>query len=177
MPEIKIRRDEFAAEYLTREIRDDAGFGTFVAWHRRMDIGKINHPNHESFLQSLPENSLRIPVYIYEHGSSTLLSVTPFICPWDSGQVGIWAFTPEELLNFGQGEEAETKALESVRELISYMNDIYSCNVWSFEIEDFDGEAAEFVGGFVGNGAIDQMKSFMPDNLHRDLMLAWERRS
>lgn len=173
---MKVRRDEFASEYLAREIHDTVD-GTFVAWHRRMNIGKVNYPRHEEFLESLPEGSLTIPIFIYDHGDF-VLSVEPFVCPWDSGQVGVWVFTPEELLIFGQVDEVKVSAmtLESVRGSIAYMNDIHSCNVWSFEIEDFDGEVADFVGGFVGDDAVDQMKHCMPENLHSDLMDAWEHR-
>jgi len=176
MPKIKVSYDDCSAQFLADEMHDD-DFGTFVSWHRRRNLGKVNYPKHESFLENLEEDALRVPVYIYEHGGF-VLSVVAFTDPWDSGQVGVWVFTSEDLVRIYGEDTTETrqKACEGVSAQIDYMNAVYSGDVWQYEIEDFDGEVADSCGGFVGDDALEVMKDHIPENLHADLERGWENR-
>jgi len=176
-PNIKVGYDEDGQQWLCEELFED-DFGTFVAWHQRRNLGKVNAPSHSSFLQNLPRDALRIPIFIYEHGGF-VLSTTPFSCPWDSGQVGVWVFTPKDLARiYGEDtEESRKKAREGVEAQIKYMNDVFCGNVWYFEIEDFDGETADSCGMFVGiEEALEAMKEHVPENLHGSLEKAWDKR-
>lgn len=41
----------------------------------------------QEFLDSLDEDDVAFPLYMYEHGGVSV-SMSPYSCPWDSGQVG-----------------------------------------------------------------------------------------
>jgi hypothetical protein len=167
---IKITYDEDGAQWLTDEIHE-GDFGTFVAWHRRSSLGKVNFPRHEEYLERVPAGALRVPVYLYEHGGMAL-STEPFSCPWDSGQVGIWIFTSEDLVKvYGEDtDETRATAVEGVAAQLRYMTDVYAGNVWRFESED------DACGGFVGDAALEDMKGYLPEELHGELEAAWEGR-
>ena len=176
MPKIKVSYDECSQSFLVDELHED-DFGTFVAWHRRRNLGEVNYPKHQEFLEGLEEGAMKIPIFIYEH-SGFVLSTTPFACQWDSGQVGVWVFTSEDLVRIygADSEETRARAREGVDAQIGYMNAVYNGDVWRYDIEDFDGEIADSCGGFVGEDALECMKGHVPENLHADLEQAWENR-
>lgn len=169
--EIKIRRDDFY------DNDDDSDFGVFVAGHRRRNIGTLNGEEGRQFMEDLEEGAFKIPVYAYEH-SGIALSTSPFSCRWDSGQVGWWVFTSENLVRIYNEDTPETraKALEGVKHQLSYLNDISDGNVWGYEIVDFDGHVADSCWGFVGDGAPEMMKEHLPENLHASLARGWDNR-
>lgn len=156
---------------------DEIEFGTFATWHRRMNLGHINGAEGREFCEDLGDAVVKIPVYIYQHGGF-VLSTGPFSCPFDSGQVGWWTFTSEDIKSiYGEDtEDARKKAAVGVLDALQHINDVYSGNVWGFEIIDFDGEVADSCWGFIGDGAIESMKAHVPDNLHESLEKAWEDR-
>ena len=87
----------------------DDNLGTMVCWHRRYQLGdKHSYSEPYFFLQHLAASAGRSvagdesfkelreaainnyviePLYLYDHGGITI-SMAPFTCPWDSGQVG-----------------------------------------------------------------------------------------
>lgn len=69
--------------------RDWGNLGVIATWHRRYTLGD-EQPTEEApeFIENLPEGTIVLPVYIYDHSGITL-STMPFSCPWDSGQLGI----------------------------------------------------------------------------------------
>jgi hypothetical protein len=153
-------------------------FGTFATWHRRYDIGKVQpSESPDEFLADQPENSIVIPIYMYEHGGR-LFSTAPFSCPWDSGQLGVWVVTPDDL-RATYGEDTPASRIQAARAIagaIEYMNEIESGNVWGYEVLDFDGEVCDSCWGFVGDDAHEQIWSELPSTLHEDLKEAWENR-
>lgn len=170
-PFVRISRDD---DY--REDDDDAEFGTFVAGHRRINLGDLNGDEGEEFMADLEEGALKIAIYAYEHGDIAL-STSPFSCPWDSGQVGWWVFTSNNLVEIygADTEDTRQKATAGVEATVSFKNDIYSGNVWGFEIGE-GKEVSDSCWGFVGDMAPESMKEHIPDNLHASLDTAWEAR-
>jgi hypothetical protein len=173
---IRIKHDEFSGSELSRELHDN-DFGTFCAWHRRYLLGKLNGDEAREYIESAPADALKIPIYIYQHGGIAL-STSPFSCPWDSGQVGFWIFTSEEIEKiYGKDDETNRgRALDGVSSHLDYMNDVGDGNIWGYEVIDFDGEVADSCWGFVGDDAVEAMKDHLPDNLHPALEEAWENR-
>lgn len=153
-------------------------FGTFATWHRRYSIGKVQpSESPDEFLAEQPENSIVIPIYMYDHGGLAF-STAPFECQWDSGQLGVWVVTPDDLrATYGEDTpENRVQAARAVKGAIEYMNEIESGNVWGFEVLDFDGEVCDSCWGFVGDDAHENMKDHVPENLHAELEQAWESR-
>ncbi len=171
MTEIKVVHDE---EF---DNSHEEEFGTFVAGHPRRNLGMLNGKEGERFMEDLDESALKIPIYAYEHGGIAL-SAEPFGCQWDSGQVGWWVFTSEDLVKIYNEDTEETRsnATEGVDAAIKYLNDVYSGNVWGYKIIDFDGGIADSGWGFVGDDAPIEMKEELPENLHTSLDDAWKAR-
>lgn len=173
--EIKVRYDDDSSRY--SDFLDEDEFGTFVAGHRRANLGKLNGEEGVQFMRDLPEGCLKIPIYAYDH-SGIVMSVTPFSDPWDSGQVGWWVFTTEDLISIYNEDTEDTrqKAREGVKAQIQYLNDLGSGNVWGYEITGADGDVDDSCWGFVGDDAVLDMKGHIPDGLHAKLEEAWENR-
>jgi len=153
--------------------------GKFVTWHRRRNLGDINYPHHEDFLDSVSEHAIQIPIYIYEHGSIALSVGGPAVaCQFDSGQVGVWVFEPDECKEIWgpKSDEWEGKAYEFAKAMCEYLTDVYNGNVWGFVIESGGGEVEDSCWGFVGDNALEDMKDNVEEKYHKLLEQAWEDR-
>lgn len=90
-------------------------FGTLYHWHKRGFIGEDYSCNQDE-LQALVKETVKaggiaVSVYLYEHSGQTI-SATPFSCPWDSGTVGVWLATREEI----QKEYSCKRITKAIRE-------------------------------------------------------------
>ena len=121
-------------EKVETDILLDMAFNT--TWEKKVEYGKMLF-NSEEFkdlwdqmvedsdfndLYDLVENSNKIviaPVYAYEHGGMTI-SLAPFSCPWDSGQIG-WAYTFIDDYADCPGEEIEKYMDELVKAYDMYL--------------------------------------------------------
>jgi hypothetical protein len=93
--------------------RECDNLGVITTWHRRYTLGDIRpQEDPAEFIAGLPEGSVVLPVYMYDH-SGLALSTSPFSCPWDSGQLGIIYATPERVEELGVAPEDVEKALRS----------------------------------------------------------------
>lgn len=100
-----------------REDRDN--MWTFICWHRRSNLGDLQLTSREfGSLEEIEahlrkEHGARLirPLYLYEHSGMTI-SLSPFSCPWDSGQVG-YAFVSSETLRKEYSVKRITKAVEA----------------------------------------------------------------
>lgn len=91
-------------------------------------------------------------LYKYEHGGVEL-SLTPFSCRWDSGQIGYLYLSKSDFEN-------EKDALDYVQARITEQNDIYAGNILAFVDEQINYCACcgqetqkieiERLGGFIG---------------------------
>jgi hypothetical protein len=99
-----------------------------VADHRDFAIGDVHwEPDSETWV--------RFPLYAYVH-SGVALSMSPFRCPWDSGQVG-WVW-----INTRDCPEPETSA----QGILDSWNMYLSGQVYCYTIE----EEGEVVGSLSG---------------------------
>ena len=154
------------------------GIGTFATWHRRYNIGNVQpEESYDEYMSSVPDESVVVEIYMYDHGGLAF-STAPFSCPWDSGRLGVWVVTPDELrAEYGNDTpESRSRAEKFIRGSIETLNDISQGNVWGYEVLDFDGEVCDSCGGFIGDTAKEQMAEYLPENLHNDLERAWEKR-
>jgi len=110
-----VRNDDF-----NESPREWEPLGKMVCWHRNYNLGdEHNYSNPEDFALHLAlelddkfedeggtdediakawaiikKNCVILPLYLYDHSGITM-SVSPFSCPWDSGQVGYIYCTKE----------------------------------------------------------------------------------
>ncbi len=154
------------------------GIGTFATWHSRYNIGNVQpEESYDEYMSNVPDESAVVEIYMYDH-SGLAFSTAPFSCPWDSGRLGVWVVTPDELrAEYGDDTpESRSRAEKFIRGSIETMNDISQGNVWGYEVLDFDGEVCDSCWRFIGDTAKEQMAEYLPENLHDDLERAWKRR-
>ena len=154
------------------------GIGTLATWHSRYSIGNVQpEESYDEYMSNVTDESAVVEIYMYDH-SGLAFSTAPFSCPWDSGRLGVWVVTPDELrAEYGDDTpESRSKAERFIRSRIETMNDICQGNAWGYEVLDFDGEVCDSCWGFIGDTAKEQMAEYLPENLHDDLERAWERR-
>lgn len=141
--------------------REDCTRGTTIlAWHRRSHLGDegFNYrdlPNFDSareveaWLRSEHGALVVKPLYLYEHSGMTV-SLKPFSCPWDSGQVGYVFVTQKHVDDTGGDPDQMIEA--DVKEYDSFLRG----EVYGY-IVDEDGPHADSCWGFIGD--LDYVKS------------------
>jgi len=194
---LKIEQDELA-----QSPREWDNLGTMVCWHNRYNLGdKHTFEDSHDFLSELAWSldggstyeweelqdmsdsellafvrslkTMILPVYMYDHGDVSL-SVEPYSCRWDSGQVG-WVYATHDKLvkeyqqYFRKGgkkklkrsdyERAERCLKAEVETYGQYVNG----EVYWFGIEDENGELIDSCGGFFG---YDPKKNGMMEHIN-----------
>lgn len=156
----------------TTSPRENENLGTLACWHRRYTLGD-EQPKQDpmEYQDDLPKDSLIVPVYMIDH-SGIALSTRDFGDPWDSGQVGIYHVSPEQIVaSYGEDTpETRATAQKSIEAEISEYSDYINGNCWGFEILNAEGDHVEGVGGFIGsnpieNGMADHLEDGMLDLL------------
>lgn len=162
---IEISQDEIC---LNPRKEFDCFPGTFVCFHPRYDFGDVNprcspdeyklqmmqdreyslnekwvpdgiNKNHvEAYIA---KHFVMLPVYSYEHGDIAV-SVQPFACRWDSGQVG-FIYISRDSREYDDLEAGLTQE-------IKVFNEFLQGNVYSFSIYNLDGEILESLDGCYG---------------------------
>ena len=74
--------------------------GRMVCWHRRYNLGDTHAfavpAEFNEWWAEHGEGVLLFPLYLYDHSGITI-SMAPFSCPWDSGQVGYHCITAAKI--------------------------------------------------------------------------------
>lgn len=152
--------------------RDNDNLGTLACWHRRYTLGDVQ-PKQDpiEYQEALPKDTLIVPVYMMDH-SGISLSISDYGDPWDSGQVGIYHVSPEEIIEaYGEDTpETRKRAEEGIKAEIQEYSDWVNGNCWGFEILDADGSHVDGCSGFIGdnlieNGLADHLEDGMLDLL------------
>jgi hypothetical protein len=96
-------------------------------------------------------------LYLYDHSGITI-SMGSFSCPWDSGPVGYIYMTKETVLKeWGEGEEAYERARNCMKGEVEVYDNYLTGEVYSFKIEDPDGEEIDSCSGYYGNDGKEDM--------------------
>jgi hypothetical protein len=141
----------------TLRIEQDTHFESPAEWdgdavqllvaHRHIEFG---HHNFSSAAKCdakrdelKAEGKVIFPLYAYHHGGVTL-SITPFSCSWDSGQIGWVAVDPSQM---GGAADYEHTAKSC---LIDWNNYLMG-NVWGYVVEDQNGDPYDSCWGYYGD--------------------------
>ena len=152
---IEIKYDECGES--PREMYDNICI--FHIAHRRYSFGDDNYNDYESIKEAekeaLRNKDMVLPLYMYDHGGITI-SLTPFSCPWDSGQVGfvqiprytmIREFTGDGGKNFSP--RLKRRALEIAKNEVKELDSYLRGEVYGYVIdEDEDGDSC---WGYIGD--------------------------
>jgi len=135
--------------------RENDNMCVFHIGHSRYSFGDENYTDRESIDEAFHEakkaGDLVLPLYMYDHSGITI-SLSPFSCPWDSGQVGFVQVKRKEIIdNFGKKiftkklkQKAEEVAEMEVKEMDSYVRG----EVYGYKIDEDEGDSC---WGFVGD--------------------------
>jgi len=131
---------------------DDGNLGTIFYKHRNMKIGDEEliglsefdyFAQIEEFMGEKIADLVVLKVYVYQH-SGTTISVTPFSCKWDSGQLGyIVAHKPAGKGDTVEGIEATLKSE------IELFDQYISGEIYWYSIE-YEGKEVDSCGGYYG---------------------------
>jgi len=183
---LKIKRDD--CDINPRKDYDNAGH--MVCWHKRYTLGDeqpSESPDEwrEAFDAENP-GAVILPLYLYDHSGITI-SVEPFSCRWDSGQVGWIYVTRETIAKEWQGtdEERKTKAEACLRAEVRTYDDYLTGNVWGFELVkvvkcdhgDEHEEHEDSCWGFFGDDAKESIRDHLIDAARPLVDAAWDART
>lgn len=159
--------------------REWDNLGTMICWHSRYVLGdKQPEESPEQWREEHPDTDyIVLPLYLYDHSGITM-SVKPFTCPWDSGQVG-YIYAPRKTDDMD--EPTIRGVLESeVRVYDQYLRgDVYGYSIESatpcptcghndWTIED---SCWGFLGDLDESGILDSV----PEGLHDAAQEAFEK--
>lgn len=72
-------------------------------------------------LEQIKSNIVILPIYMLDH-SGISISVTPFGCPWDSGQIGFVYCTKKEIVSYLGREDTQSALKIMIEEVETYNN-------------------------------------------------------
>lgn len=135
--------------------RDWDNVATLVCWHKCYTLGD-EQPTQDpqewlAEYQAANPGALILPLFMYEH-SGISLSLQPFGCRWDSGQVG-WAVVTAETIakewpDSPTPEARQEKALACARAEVEEYSAYVNGDCYGYQVIDQDGEVLESCGGY-----------------------------
>ena len=110
--------------------------------HKKYAFGDKNYSSMEAFLEVIKEarrnKDIVLPLYMYDHSGITI-SLTPFACKWDSGQVGVVIIPRETMLkNFNKKtftSALKKKALKIAESEVDIMNKYLQGYVYGYIVD------------------------------------------
>ena len=131
---VKITVDDFPIH--PRE--NSEHLGQIYALHKRYDFSEIRLDNSQcnswqdecNLIHKEFDIALILPLYLYDHGGLTI-SLTPFSCRWDSGQLGYMFVTKKRLREFFGCKRISRNYLEKARECLSLEVAEYNLYLWN----------------------------------------------
>ena len=135
-------------------------FSNMVCFHNRYRLGdkhnynKNDYNSWEELKNAITKDNdifLIYPLYMYEH-SGVSLSIEPFSCPFDSGQIG-FVFVTKQMIRESFSikrctKKYETKALDNIKselsEYVSYLNG----ESYEYVIEDENNDVVDSCCGY-----------------------------
>ena len=142
--------------------REWSNLGQMVCLHKRYDLGDA-HDLKSGMFESWAElkqylikeenAAVILPLYLIDH-SGLSMSVTPFGCPWDSGQVGFIYATQQAILQEYGKKRLTARLKQRVEQALVSEVDVYhrylSGDVWEYALFDEDDNFVEGCAGFFG---------------------------
>lgn len=122
----------------------------FHCSHRRYSLGDkgFNYSNGQDCISAAKkaqkQGDVVLPLYLYDHSGITI-SLTPFSCPWDSGQVGFVIIRREKLLKEFSAKKFSTslkkRALDIAQSEVQTYDQYLQGDVYGYKIDDDNGDS------------------------------------
>ena len=155
--------------------REWDNLGLMICFHRRYELGDKHTMSIEEareFRQS--KDIIALPLFLYDHSGITM-STKPFSCPWDSCQVGFIYVTKEKIkAEYGNaGKKSIERAIQCMIGEVKEYDNYLTGNVYSYVIEDEQGEHIDSCSGFFGDydgkeyGALHEARALVDSLTHQ----------
>ena len=113
----------------------------FHIGHRKYSFGNVNHSSKEDMdiakAKAKAQGDIVLPLYMYDHGGITI-SLSPFQCRWDSGQVGFVVIPRLKMIEeFGKKNftpKLKARALEVAKGEVETMDQFVTGQVYGYKI-------------------------------------------
>jgi hypothetical protein len=133
--------------------RDEDNICIFHIAHKNYSFGDIDYTTFEAIEnarnKAIKNDSVVLPLYMYEHSGITI-SLSPFSCSWDSGQVGFVEVQRNRMLSEFGGkiftQKLKAKALEVAQHEVETLDMYLRNEIYGYIIDD-DGDSC---WGFYG---------------------------
>jgi len=149
--------------------RENDNMCIFHIAHRNYAFGERQWMNRQEVDDAQREAEAKgdicVPLYMYDHSGITI-SLSPFQCPFDSGQVGFVQVKKDEIIsNFGKKnwtKKLRVKALEVAEMEVKELDSFLTGEVYGYKI-DTDTEQEESCWGYICDikYCIDDAKSLV----------------
>lgn len=133
-----------------------------VCFHRRMNLGDEHDyrwqdysgwDELEAHLIKEHKPVLILPVYMFDHSGITI-STKPFLCPWDSGQIGYALMSREAALKAWGVKRITAKVRKQVEAYLLASVEEYDLflrnEIYGYVIRDENGKELDSCWGFYG---------------------------
>ena len=149
---LKIIKDENALN--PRENEDCVS--KIICFHKRYAIGDKHNYKHEDYscwrdmeysLTLCEDAKIILPIYLMDHGDQSI-SLSPYGCKWDSGQVG-FILMSKKTINKEWGGDAFRAKRCLLAEFETYQNYFEGEN-YGFQVIDKNGDEEDSCWGFYG---------------------------
>ena len=146
--------------------------GKYICFHQRYNLGHQHDYDSPDEVRTYAKRTgaLLYPLYLYDHSGITI-SLSPYSCPWDSGQVGYVLVEKEDAVKeFGKKKLTDIVRKKVFKCIEGEVNtyDLYLMGeVYGYMIEDEAGSSIDSCWGYYGevDSCIGEAQS------HLDLMV------
>ena len=133
--------------------RDNDNICVFHIAHSRYAFGDKHYNDRESIdeaeREALRNGDIVLPLYMYDHSGVTI-SLAPFSCPWDSGQVGFVQVPRKKMIEEFGGkiftQRLKKIALKHAQGEVQEMDSYLTGEVYGYDIDDGDDSCWGFIG-------------------------------
>lgn len=137
--------------------RENDNICVFHIAHKRYAFGDKNYNDYDSIKaaenEAVKNGDIVLPLYMYDHSGITI-SLSPFSCPWDSGQVGFVQIPRAKMLEeFSKKvftKQLKAKALDIAKAEVEEMDSYLRGEVYGYVI-DRNTKDEESCWGFIGD--------------------------
>lgn len=151
--------------------REWDNLSTFICFHNRYNLGDkhdIDHSDYNSWQDMELENfnlddDIIINLYLLDH-SGLRIATHAFLCPWDSGRIGMAVITKKEIIeNYGDDSPASrARARRSLEAEVETYDQYLSGECYGYVLKDEYDVELDSCFGFYGydpttNGIFDQL--------------------
>ena len=139
--------------------REDDNVGKMICFHNRYDLGDKHDYDHRNYSGwdemkcAIIKNEnacVILPLYLYDHSGITM-SISPFSCRWDSGQVGFIVATKEKVREEYDLKRVSASAIVKAQKLLEGEVETYDKylrgEIYRCVIEE-DGEYVDSLNGY-----------------------------